>query len=518
MAQETKDNKILVEDSDAQAAIMAGAKASYDAVTRTFGPKGKNVLIEKPFGRPMLTRDGVTVAREVYFKARAKNTGAQLVLEASELTNQLAGDGTTASVALTYELLKHGQQAIAAGMHPMDVKEQLLNDSYVILDKLEKLVKPTKQSQLKQVATVSSGNPLIGELIADALIHVGEDGGINTERASVSDVEVEYIDAYYLQTGFEALQSGKKELIDPFVVVTSKRLSSSSDTAEILGRVMQFNEMQPGQIPRILLIGNIEDAAYRHVVDLVNGGMIDAVVIKTPPQFGMMADQLLEDIAIYANCRVFGESDNIRDFSEYNVGKIDKVIARQHESTLFAENKTEAIETRVQELKDRMETEISDHVNEKIRDRISKLQGKIVLFKVGGASDTEKEEKEFRVEDAIQATRAAYKHGVVPGGGITLLELSKCDISLLYQKALRDVFSKLLSNADLSVDRKLDEALSAPKGYGFNLRESGDLVDMVKNGILDPKLVIEQVIKNATSVAAEALTTDLIIIMEDKEV
>lgn len=491
----------------------------YDSVTTTFGPKGQNVLVEKPFGRPLSTRDGVTVARETYSKVRSENMGAQLLMEASENTNRVAGDGTTATVALSYQLMKEGEQLIASGVNPMEVKDILINDSEVILAELDKLAKSVKKSQLKEVATVSSGDALLGQLISEAVAYVGENGGIMTEKAPVAEVEREYVDGYYLQQGFSALPVGKKELVDPFVLVIDRRVTSAADIAEILTKTLQAKKFDPasGAIPKFLIIGNVEEAAYFQVVNLINSGKADAVVIKTPPQFGEMGRELLADVAIYANCRVLTQSDNLANFNASFIGSIDKVVATHSESTIFADNSTEAISVRIQELKDRLGAEVSDNVAERIRDRISKLEGKIALFRIGGATDSEKEEKEFRVEDSINATRAAQRYGVVPGGASTLLQLSKCDISKTYSQALQNVFKKLLRNAVLPAEVKLQEALNAPKGFGFNLRKGDELVDLVKEGVLDPKLVVSEVIKNATSVAHIALTTGVLLNFEDKE-
>lgn len=527
MAQEVKDTRLMIKGDKARTELLAGAKFVYDSISTTYGPKGRNVLAEKPFGRPLLTRDGVTVGRETYLKDRAKNMGCQLILEASETTNRIAGDGTSATAILSYNLMKHGSQAIAGGKHPMEVKQQLLDDSYILLDNLQKLSKPVKKSQLQEVATVSSGDSLLGQLIAETIEHVGIDGGIITEKSYVQDVEREYVDGYYLQQGFQALQAGRKELVDPYVIVSSKRLSAATDIVEILNGIARVNNFQPGMIPRVLFVGNIEEAAYNVIVDNINHGTIDSIIIKTPPMFGDMGAQLLEDIATYSGCEAITETTNLRQFvrqapsnselSSPYIGNVNKVVSTHTESTIFADNDTERIKDRIQAIKDRIEGEISDAVIEKLRDRIAKLEGKIALFRIGGASDTEKEEKEFRVEDAIQATRAAQKSGVVPGGGTTLVRLSCLGISEIYKNALQDTFKKLLNNANLSPDVKLAELLEAPSGNGYNLRESDELVDMVKSGILDPTLVVEQVIINATSVSANALTTDVLLIFENRE-
>lgn len=518
MAQDKKDNRIIIEGDEARAKLLEGATDLYRSVASTYGPKGLNVSAEKPFGRPSLTRDGVTVSRETYFSDRAKNQGTQYLQEASETTNRIAGDGTTATVVLGYNLIKNGIQAIAGGVHPMDLRTTLGEDQWILLGDLGKLSKPIKKSQLREVATVSAGDPELGQLIADAIEKVGPDGGIITEKAPIETFDREFVDGYYLQPGFKALQGGKKELVDPFVIVSTRRLSSSADVIEILTKTAQAYEIQPGTIMRLLFVGNIEDAAYNTIVENINRGVIDAVILQTPPSFGEMGKDLLDDIAIYAGCEALNEATNMRDFGGNYIGKIDKVIASKTEATLFAQP-SEAVEERVSNIKEDIKTEISDAAIEKLKERIAKLEGKIALFKIGGNTETNKEEKEFRVEDAILATKAAYQNGVVAGGGITLLELSKSPkISEITRKSLRSTFEKLLTNANLPEQLKLSEAMVAPKGFGFNLRsDNGDMVDMVGAGILDPTLVVEQIIKNATTVAGDLLTIGTMLIFEDRK-
>lgn len=517
MAQDVKDTRIVIEDDQARAELLAGAELMYRSVTKTFGPRGMNVMAEKPFGRALLTRDGVTVSRETYFKDRAKNIGAQMLNEASETTNRIAGDGTTATVALAYHLLKYGNQAIAAGKHPMEVKDMLLNDSYVLLDALEKIKKPIKKSQLKDVASVSSGDVNLGQMIAEAIQYVGPNGGILTEKAPIWDIQREYINGYYLQNGFEAIQQGKIEINDPFVVVCSKKISSISDVATILNTAAKLkNHDGSTGLFKMIFIGNIEGVAYNHIIELINKPIIEAIVIKTPPQFGDMGTQVLDDIATYAGCEAIKDSVDLRGLLPAHIGKLDRAVGRRDNASLFADNSTELVQTRVQEIKDQLAVETVDQIAERFRDRIAKLEGKIALFKIGGATETTKEEKEFRIDDAIHATRSAYEHGVVVGGGITLLQLSKCNISEVYRKSLESVFKQLLDNANLPSELKLNEALHAPEGYGFDLRKKGELVDLVKEGILDPAQVVEQIIKNSTQAAADALTIGTLLVFQDK--
>lgn len=512
-----KENRIIIDEKTLRSKILEGATAVHDAVSTTYGPRGMNFLLEKGFGRPILTRDGVTVARDVFFSDRAKNMGAQLIIEASESANRVSGDGSSATVVLTYNLLKNGIQAIAAGTHPMDIRDIFNKDNNTIQEALLKIKVDVEDAQLIDVATVSSGDPLIGQLIAEAILYVGADGGILTEKSLIDEVAREYIDGYFLQSGFTALQSGKKELTDPHVIVCEKRLTSGADVIDILTGIAKSTGLERGQIARILFIGNIEDAAYQTIIENIQRGLIDAVVIKTPPMFGDMAKHLLQDIAIYSGCEVITDGSNIKMFNQKFIGHVDKVVASKSESTLFADNETVAIKDRVTELKKQIESEPLDFISEKLKDRVSKLEGKVAIFRIGGSTDTAKEELEFRIEDAINSTRNAYNDGIVPGGGVTLIELSKLEISDMFKNALRDTFKKLISNANYSADVKLNEIMNAPKGFGYNLKKDDKLVDVVKDGVIDAYITVREVVKNSVSSAGNAITVGGASLFEDKD-
>lgn len=521
MSMEKKDSRLVIKGDEARANLVEGARRLYETVSATYGPKGRNVMVEKTYGKFMLTRDGVTVARETYFDDRGVNMGTQALREASETTNRIAGDGTSATVILGYHLMRRGVQAIAAGTHEMEIKDQILADREVLLEALDKLAKMPVKKQLQEVATVSSGDAALGQMIAEAIEHVGPDGGIITEKAYTAGIEREYIDGYYLQSGFTALQQGRKELTDPHVIVSSKNITSAADIIEILTQTAKVVGAQPGVPMRLLFIGNFDGDAYNTIVDNLNRGIIDAIVIKTPPMFGEMGKQLLEDIAAYADCEPIAETTKLDVFDGQYIGTVHRVKASKTESTLFGSELTEKAQLRIEYLKSQIEDEIVDAILEKLKDRLAKLQGKVALFKIGGATDTSKEEAEFRVEDAINATRAAYTDGVVAGGGSTLITLSNsllADESAVFRGALRDTFTQLLLNAGQPAELGLQQIKEAPMGYGYDLRDGdGTVVDLIKEGILDPKLVVEQVITNAAQAAADALTTGVQIVFEDRE-
>jgi chaperonin GroEL len=520
MSQPVKDHKVLLDSETARTELLRGARTIYDAVSVTYGPRGLNVLIEKPYGRPILTRDGVTVAKEVYSKDRAKNMAMQLILEASQTSNRLAGDGTTATVVLSYHLIKQALGLVAAGQNPMDIRNTLANDAQLLLKELASYTKPVAPGQLEQVATVSSGDPALGKLIAEAVEHVGQDGGIIAERAYIEGVEREYVEGYYLQEGMSALTEGKKELVDPLVVVTAKRISSNADFIELMNKIAQAAKLNPqtGDRLRVALVGEIDGQARDSFIANINQGNLDGVIIKTPST-GDMGVQYLDDIALYCGAKALSAGDNLKNFDASYIGHADKVICTPYTSSIFGgQHVSEDLDARIADLKERADTDESINLVEKFRDRIAKLQGKIAVFRIGGATDTEKEEKEFRIEDALQATKAALAEGVVPGGASTLLRLSETKgISVLTKQALRAVFQRLMDNASLPADVKLHEVLKSKSPMGFNLRGEDKLVDLVKSGVLDPALVLQEVIKNATSTAGNAVTIGLMITFEDTQ-
>lgn len=513
---DAKENRVLIEEDDLRKQMLSGAEAAYKAVGKSYGPKGMTLVIERNFGRPTYSRDGVTIVEQVYFSDRVKNMGAQALAEASRTANNVSGDGSSGTVVLGYHLLANAVQAVNAGQHPMDVSDTLTKDSIILLEKLKKLAIPIKDEHLKEVATVAAGDPLLGQLIAEAILYVGQDGGILTEKAPVTEIERDYVDGYYLQSGFTALQAGKKELSEPYVIVSSKRLSSSADAVEILNGIMKAKNLQQGQIPRILFVGNFEDAAYTTIVNTINQGQIDAVIIKTPPMYGEYGKYLLDDLAVYAGCEPITDNTSLKSFAARFIGTVDKVTANKMESTIFAANDTEAVQVRIAEIKDQIVGEQIPAVLEKLKDRVAKLEGKIAIFKIGGVNDSIREETEYRLDDAINSTRHAFNEGVVVGGGITLLELSKLDgISDITRKALRSTFQKLLENATLPTELKLEEALKAPKGFGYNLRKGDELVDLKKEGIFDPYIVVKEIISNALGTASNVVKAGMGLTYDD---
>ena len=519
MAQPVKDHKILIPTEQARHKLLKGIQDIYEAVATTYGPRGLNVQIEKSYGKFVLTRDGVSVAREVYTKHRAENMAMQLMLEASNTSNRLAGDGTTATIVLTYWLIREALKLVAAGANPMDLRDQLNNDATILLKELEAYTKPVTDGQLKQVATVSCGDPLLGTMIAEAVEHVGLDGGIIAEKAFIDGVEREYQEGYYLQEGFNGLAEGKRELINPIIVVTGKRIASNADFVELMDKIARLArvDMKAGERLNVAIIGEFEGDARNSFITNINQGNLNGVLVKSPST-GDMAIQYLEDIAIYCGAKMLTAGESIKNMDARYLGKAERVICTPYTTSIFGGiGATEDVEARVADIKERIEAEESDNLQEKFRDRIAKLQGKIAVFRIGGITETAKEELEYRIEDALQATKAALDKGVVPGGASTLLRLSEsAGLSTITKSALRGVFTRLMQNANLPAEVKLDQVLNTKAPMGINLRgDTEKLVDLIKAGVLDPALVLQEVIKNATSTAGNAVTIGLMITFED---
>lgn len=527
MAQESKDHKEIKYESEARAALLRGAEIMADTVGKSYGPKGRNLIIEKTYGRPLVTRDGVTISKEVYSKLRDENMGMQLLNEASEATVKAVGDGTSATVVLTYNIMKLAHQQIAAGKNPMELKDTILKDSRVLIDRVNELSREVKKGQLEQVATVSSGDPGFGKLIAEAVEQVGSDGGIITQRSAMADVDKTNVDGYYIQPGYTALSSGKMELSDAYVIVSAKRITTGSEVIKLINKVLarywKEHGMQPGTPPNeplnIFFYGEFEGDAYESINANIQQQKFLGALVKSPLQGGDMAPQYLNDLAVYTGGRLINQSDKLDDLDDSYIGKAEKIRVTSKEAIVFGgEASPEDVTIYTNVIKERIAKEENDAIAEKLKERVSKIEGKIAIFRIGGATDTEREEREFRIDDAIQATKAASRGGVVAGAGSTLIELSKCNISDIWKDALRNTYKKLLTNAALPAEVKLNEVLASNYPMGFNLRESGELVDVVKGGILDPTLVVENVIKNSAATAGNAVSVGALITFVDREV
>lgn len=508
-----KEIKKITLGDDARAKLLSGARKMYEVVSSTYGPAGNNVILGMPFGDATLTRDGVTVAKRVILEDATEDDAAQILRQASERTNKTTGDGTTGTIVLATHLFEGGNRLIAAGENGMNIKRQIIEDSHKVIDFLQSQSQPGDK-YLEQVATVSAGDAAIGKLISETLKEVGVEGGISIREQSYPTIDVEKVNGYLLNNGFFALNQ-QVEYAKPIIFVTQKQFGSNQDIMPLLQQVIT------GDNKNLVIIGDVRmnsDAMNTLIFNMLQG-KLNAVVIP-PPAFGDEALHFLEDIVTYVGCKLFSTGDDPKNITADYFGTAERVQVNQDRAILFKGAGTaEAISSRAAVVKQAIEEETSAHRKDQLEQRYAKLTGKIAIVNVGGSTMTEMEELRYRVEDSIEATKSAIADGVLPGGGTMLVHASKLDISPLFKTALKETFSKLMSNAGESGEYRFKqiEALAASKPtvklhYGFNLRDMTDEpVDLTKAGIFDATRAVVQTIENAVSAAGSLLTVGSVV-------
>ena len=500
--------------------MIEGVEIMAKAVGSTYGPGGRNVLIKKRYIHPILTRDGVTVARDIAghgnkLKDPIAAEAAKLVYQASEKTNKTAGDGTTATVVLLSELYKAGYQHIVAGADPMVVKRQLDKDRNTIVKFVESKSVECDKSKLKQVATISAGDEALGAMISDLVFDVGADGAIAIEYQNAPSVDVEKVTGYLFGSGFKNLAQ-EVEFEAPIVFVTQKRMSAKADIIPLL----ELMQQRPGQ--QFIIVGDVAGAALETLVWAIQNQKADGLAIP-PPAYGADGHDYFEDIAAYTGARLWLESDSFKDVSFDDFGQIKRSRITRDKAILFGDNEKTGkdIVSRIETIKKQMTSEISASQKEVLEQRLAKLAGKVSILKVGAATEVEREELFFRVEDAVEASKSALSSGVVAGGATTLLHASTLGLELFVSDALREPFKLLMTNAAEDGGYRLRQVLNAGYGKGFNLRAmtvgQDETVDLLKSGIVDPTKVILQVVKNAFSVAGALLTTGTVVTEEETD-
>lgn len=523
-AREIKDLKYGL---DARATVLAGVTKGYEAVSSTYGPSGQNVLQGMPFGDPVLTRDGVTVAKRVVLEDRAENDAWSVVRQASEKTNKTAGDGTTATVVLSYNLYKAAHQRVVAGENPMKLKAQMQVDSRKVIDFIKSKSKDAKL-HLLEVATVSSGDKNIGALVSDVMQEIGLNGGITIREQNYPTIDVEKINGYYFNKGFFAL-NGQVEWAKPHILVTQKPLSAAADVIPLIQLVNQQTEK------KLVIIGEVRGEALQ--ILLVNSAtQVDANgnpvpfegIVIAPPMYGEESKLFMEDIAIYVGGKVLTEAETT--ITAEHFGSADRVQVNQERAIVFkGKGNAEDISTRAAEIKANIDKETNSHAKDNLEQRYSKLVGKVAIVNVGAATDTEMEELRFRVEDAIEATKSAMADGVLPGGATSLVFASEhthtranlpnigAKVSPLFATALSETFKKLYENAGESADYRMKQVIAAGFGKGFNLRDmTEEPIDLAKAGIWDATRAVVQTIENATSAAGALLTVGALVTPRDE--
>lgn len=522
-----REVKDIIHGKEARNLIVEAIREGYEAVSSTYGPSGSNVLQGMVYGDPVLTRDGVTVAKRVVLKDRAQDDAWKVMRQASERTNKTAGDGTTATVVLGYHLLAGANQLVIAGANPMKLKAELVADSRKVIDYI-KSVSTKADKHLLEVATVSSGDANIGALVSDTVKEVGVDGGITIREQSYPTIDVEKINGYYFTRGFFALNQ-EVEWEKPNVLVTQKPLMNAID---VLPLIKLVNSME---VQKVVIIGDVRGEALQlllanSVAMQDNQGRsvpFEAVVVP-PLAYNDEAKLYNDDIAAYTGAKVMTEAN--KNITADMLGHIDRAQINQERAILFAaKDRGEAITSRAAEIKTNIDKETNTHLKDVLETRYSKLVGKIAIVNVGASTQTEMEELRFRVEDAIEATKSAMSDGVVPGAGTVLaiastladLKPNKLEspISQVFATALKNTFKKLYDNAGESSDYRLKQViakgLDKPR-YGFNLRDMTDEpIDLAKAGIWDATRAVVQTIENATSAAGSLLTVGALVTPQD---
>ncbi|HSW79340.1 MAG TPA: chaperonin GroEL [Candidatus Saccharimonadales bacterium] len=514
-------------DDDARRRVLAGAKILYDAVKTTMGPKGRNVVISKSYGNPTVTHDGVTVAKGVELgdvddETLGYRVGAELIKQAANKMNDVAGDGTTTVTVLTYHILNEANKLIAAGHNPMLLRKGLEAASHDVISKLDGLSEDIqgKKTRVAEVATISAGDAVIGNLIAEVMDAIGRDGVVTVEEGQSLELEKEIVEGFTFDRGFVSpymvTDTGRMEAVydKPAIVITDKKISSIQEFLPLLEKLAQS-----GKKDLVLIAEDVEGEALGTLVLNRLKGVFNTVAVKAPA-FGDRRKDILNDIAILTGADVITD-DRGMTFENVEldvVGSARKVIVTKDETTIIeGDGNTAEVAARIKQINTQGNQANSEYDKENLDKRRAALSGKVAVIKVGGATETEIEEKKFRVDDAVNAVKAALSDGVVPGGGVTLINLSAMvssksdDDSVtagaqLLKKALEQPFRILLSNAGLNADEWLPQVRAAKAGQGVNVNDASKLVDLKAAGIVDPTRVTREAIQNAVSIAGTSMT------------
>ena len=520
-------------DDDARTRVLGGAKALYDAVKVTMGPKGRNVVIAKGYGGPTVTHDGVTVADSVDLPEEDNETlgykvGAELIKSAADKLNKEAGDGTTTVTVLTYSILKEANRLIAAGHNPMELKKGIEVAGVEVVAAIDKLSESIdgKFDRVAEVATISAGDAQIGELIAGVMKSVGKDGVITVEAGQSLDMESEVVEGFSLDKGwaspFFVTDTGRQEAVyeRPSIVITDKKVSSAQELLPLIEKLVQA-----GKKDIVLIADEVEGEALSILVLNKLKGVLNTVVVKAP-SFGDRRKDIMADIAVLTGAEVISE-DRGMSFDGVGlevVGSARKVIVGKDETTIIEGNGAAAdVKDRIKHIHTQAENASSEYEKEQAEKRAAALGGKVAVIKVGGATETEIDEKKFRVDDAVAATKAALAEGIVPGGGVTLVNLSagiKADGAdsesagrRVVKEALRQPFTQITANAGLNAAALLAQVEAAKPGQGINVMtpEKG-LIDVKKAGVIDPTRVTKKAVASAVSIAATAATMGALVV------
>lgn len=520
-------------DDDARARVLGGAKALYDAVKVTYGPKGRNVVIQKGYGGPTVTHDGVTVAESIDLPEQDDETlgykvGAELIKQAASKLNKVAGDGTTTVTVLTYNILKEANRLIAAGHNPMELRKGIEEASKEVLAKLVSMSESIegKTERVAEVATISAGDETIGKLIAGVIEKVGKDGVVTVEAGQGLELESEVVEGFNLDRGwsspFFVTDANRQEAAydKPAIVVTDKKISNASEFLPLIEKLVQA-----GRKEIVLIADEVEGEALSVLILNKLKGVLNTVAVKAPA-FGDRRKEILEDIAILTGGQLISEEKGMtfENVGLEVVGTARKVIVGKDDSTIVeGAGKATDVENRIKLIKKQAENSPSNYDKEQNEKRAAALSGKVAVIKVGGATETEIDEKKFRVDDAVAATKAALAEGIVAGGGVTLVNLaselavegsdSRAAGRQILKNVLAQPFKQIMDNAGLNSDALLAQVEAGKLGYGVDVNHpTKGLIDLKKAGVVDPTRVTKEAIQNSVSIASTAATMGALVV------
>ncbi|HED00076.1 MAG TPA: chaperonin GroEL [Proteobacteria bacterium] len=518
-------------DVKAREALLRGINALADAVKVTLGPKGRNVIIEKSFGSPTITKDGVTVAKEIEFTDRFENMGAQMVKEVASKTSDVAGDGTTTATILAQAVYAEGSKLVAAGNSPMAIKRGIDKAVESVVDELKKISKPTKdQKEIAQVGTISANNDsTIGNIIAEAMEKVGKEGVITVEEAKSMETTLDVVEGMQFDRGYISpyfvTDPEKMEAVlsDPYILLNEKKISNMKDLLPVLEQIAKMGK------PLLILSEDVEGEALATLVVNKLRGTLQCAAVKAPG-FGDRRKAMLEDIAILTGGQVVSEDLGIKleNISLKDLGTAKRITIDKDNTTIVdGGGERSALEGRVKQIRTQIEETTSDYDREKLQERLAKLIGGVAVINVGAATETEMKEKKARVEDALNATRAAVEEGIVPGGGVALVRcipaLSKLKLHgdeqlgvNLIKRALEEPVRQIANNAGFEGSVVVDRVKNEKDSVGFNA-ETGEFEDLIKAGVIDPTKVTRFALQNAASVAGLLLTTEAMVAEKPEE-
>ena len=518
-------HKELKYEAEARKALEQGVDAVANAVKVTLGPKGRYVVLDKKFGAPTITNDGVTIAREIEVEDVFQNQGAQLVREVATATNDVAGDGTTTATVLAQSIVREGLKNVAAGANPLGLKRGIEKAVEDVVKNIEKQsTEISGKDQIARVATISAGDDEIGDVIADAIEKVGKDGVVNVEEGQTFGMDLEFTEGMQFDKGYISpymvtdQERMEAVLEDPYILIANQKIGSVRDLLPVLEQTIQSGK------PLLIIAEDVEGESLATLVVNKLRGTFTGVSVKAPG-FGDRRKRMLEDIAILTGGEVITEEMGLKleNTQISQLGRARRVVIAKDTTTIVdGAGESDAIKGRINQIKTEIENTDSDFDKEKLQERLAKLSGGVAVVKVGAATETEMKEKKHRVEDALQATRAALEEGIVPGGGVALLTAQEAlDLdsfedpdertgARIVRRALEEPMRQIAENAGLEGSVVVNDVRKAKKGQGLNAA-NGEIVDLVKEGIIDPAMVTRSALQNAASIAKNILTTEAIV-------